>query len=402
MPRIPVEVDAEPWVPGFDAGVEWEIAVTDTTLRDGMQGWRSLGIDEAVGLYMLLSEIGPVVESTELFLYTEEQRRIYREVERHSGPRPIGWIRASLSDVRLVTSMGVGETVVLASVGPLHVERKMGSSWAAVRDRYLEAVEALARAGVSFRLALEDVTRAPWRIVEDIVSRARAIADRHNVGFRVKLSDTLGLGLPFPQAPLPRGIPALVGRLRGLGLEPGEIEFHGHNDLGLVVANQLAAWLSGASYGNCTLLGVGERAGNCPMEVVLVHYMSLTGRVDRVNLRVLPEIVDYFRRLGYRVPEHQPIIGENAFNTKAGIHVDGLLKDPRLYLPFHPGIVGRRATVSIDKLSGRSGVYLLLRHLGVPVKGKNDPLVEKGYRLLLEGVPPERLPVELGVAGLAR
>lgn len=400
--QITVDLDAEPWVPEFSFSIRWEIAVTDTTLRDGMQGWRSLSVDEAVGLYMLLSEIGPVVESTELFLYTEEHRRIYREIARHNGPRPIGWIRASPRDVRLVLDSGVDETVVLASVGPLHVERKMGSTWATVRDKYLDAVEMLARAGVSFRLALEDVTRAQWAVVEDIVSRARAIAERHGVGFRVKLSDTLGLGLPFPQAPLPRGIPALVERLHSIGLEPGEIEFHGHNDLGLVVANQLAAWLSGASYGNCTLLGIGERAGNCPMEVALVHYISLTGDMDRVNLRVLPEIVGYLERLGYRVPEHQPVVGENAFNTRAGIHVDGLLKDPRLYLPFHPGIVGRRATVSIDKLSGRSGVYLLLRSLGVEVRGKDDPLVERGYRLLLEGVPPERLPVVLGVAGLAR
>lgn len=388
--RIEVDVDYPHWVPEARVSVSWELRVTDTTLRDGVQGWRSITAEEGLRIYDLLSMIGPVVESTELFLYTEEQRRLYRLIrERGGGPRPVGWIRATLGDARLAIKAGVDETVVLASVGPLHISRKLGVPWARARERYLEAVEELARGGVSVRLALEDVTRAHWGMVEELVTGAWRIAERHGIGFRVKLSDTLGLGLPFPGAPLPRGVPALVESLRGLGLEPGQIEFHGHNDMGLVVANHLAAWLYGASYGNCTLLGIGERAGNCPMEVLLLHYASLTGRLEDLNLAVIPRMVEELERMGYRVPEHQPVVGRNAFNTRAGIHVDGLIKDPRLYLPYHPGIVGRRATVEVDQLSGRSGVYLLLRSLGYRVAGKRDPLVERVYRMLVDGASLE-------------
>ncbi|MEB3861584.1 MAG: 2-isopropylmalate synthase [Desulfurococcales archaeon] len=388
--RIEVDVDAPPWIPEAGTSVEWRLMVTDTTLRDGMQGWRSLKAEEGLRLYNLIARLGSIVESTELFLYTEEQRRLYREIrDQGSGPRPVGWIRATISDARLAVEARVEETVALASVGPLHISRKLGVSWSRAREKYLEAIQLLAGSGIGIRLALEDVTRAPWTVIEDLVTRALRIAEAEGVSFRVKLSDTLGLGLPFPGAPLPRGVPALVESLRGIGLEPGQIEFHGHNDLGLVVANHLAAWLYGATYSNCTLLGIGERAGNCPLEVMLLHYASITGRLEDVNLRVLPRIVEELEAMGYRVPEHQPVVGRNAFNTRAGIHVDGLLKDPRIYLPYHPGIVGRRATVEVDSLSGRSGVYLLLRSLGYRVEGKRDPRVERVYRLLQQGVSVE-------------
>ncbi|MCE4601690.1 MAG: 2-isopropylmalate synthase [Desulfurococcales archaeon] len=388
--RIELDLEAPPWVPDAWVSVEWRLMVTDTTLRDGMQGWRSLRVEEGLRLYNLISRLGNVVESTELFLYTEEQRRLYRGIQdQDSGPRPVGWIRATLADVRLAVEAGVEETVALASVGPLHVSRKLGVPWSRAREKYLEAIRLLARSGIGVRLALEDVTRAPWTVVEDLVIRALRIAEAEGIPFRVKLSDTLGLGLPFPGVPLPRGVPAMVESLRGLGLEPGQIEFHGHNDLGLVVANHLAAWLYGATYSNCTLLGIGERAGNCPLEVMLLHYVSITGRLEDVNLEVLPRIVEELEEMGYRVPEHQPVVGGNAFNTRAGIHIDGLLKDPRIYLPYHPGIVGRRATIEVDSLSGRSGVYLLLRSLGYRVEGKRDPRVERVYRLLRQGASVE-------------
>ncbi len=390
-PRVEVEVGSEQWLPYEGPRPSWRIGLTDTTLRDGLQGFRPLTVREALSIYEVLAELSPegVIESTELFLYTEEQRRIVRAILETGWeyPRPIAWIRSTLSDARLAVDSGLGETVVLASVGPLHVREKLGVTWQRAVEKYLSVVEYLASHGVSVRIALEDFTRSEFteRVVP-FVLQARSLAERHGVGFRVKLSDTLGLAMPFPSVPAPRGVWAAVWRLRNSGLRAEEIEFHGHNDLGLVVANQLAAWLAGASWANCTLLGVGERAGNCPLEVMLLHYASLTGDTIGVRLDRLPRVVEVMERLGVAVPPWYPVVGRNAFNTKAGIHVDGLLKNPRIYLPYHPGLVGRRATVEVTPLGGRSALIAWLRSRGVDV-GKDDPRVEALYRALAAAYP---------------
>jgi len=389
-PRIEIDVGGDPWVPRLEPGPGWELYITDTTLRDGIQGWRPIRVDEGLRIYEVLAKLSRsgVIESTELFLYTEGQRRLFNLIRDYGAryPRPIGWIRASIADARLVIDNRVEEAVVLTSISDWHVRRKLGLDWVRVREKYLEVIEYLASMGVGIRIALEDITRSDimGRVIPFIKSVMRVI-EAHGVSLRVKLSDTLGLGLPYPGVPPPRGIPAMIGVLRENGLEPGNLEFHGHNDFGLVIANHLAAWLYGASYSNCTLLGIGERAGNCPLEVMLLHYASITGRLKDLGLDIIPEIVELFKSMGYRIPYHQPVVGSNAFNTKAGIHVDGLLKDPEIYLPYHPSIVGRRATIEVNPLGGRSSVMLWLRSLGVGVRGKRDPLVEEVYRLLTSG-----------------
>jgi len=203
---------------------------------------------------------------------------------------------------------------------------------------------------------------------------------------RIKIADTLGVGLPYPQVPPPRGIPAIVSRIISeCGVDSEDLEFHGHNDFGLVVANHLAAWLSGAALSNCTLFGIGERAGNCPLEVMLIHYTGIRGLDGTVNLKAIPKAANLIRRLGFKIPEFYPLVGENAFRTKAGIHVDGLMKNPEVYLPFNPqSVLGLPYTVAITPYSGRAAIALWINaHVVKGVNGgvsKNDPRVEMIYR----------------------
>ncbi len=365
------------------------LAVTDTTLRDGQQGWRPLSVSEGVMIYEVLVELGErgSIVSTELFLYTSRDRELMRRIREYGAryPKPIGWIRARLEDLRLVVEEGLDETVVLASVSDYHIYYKLGTTRDKALGKYLSVVEEAMKRGIVVRCALEDATRASFeRNIAPLVRGLMRLSERYGVGFRVKIADTLGLGLPFPEAKLPRGIPSLIRALRRLGLRASQIEFHGHNDLGLVVANHLAAWLYGAGLSNCTLAGIGERAGNCPLEVMLIHYVGLTGRSDTVNLRALPRITEVLEKLGYRVPQHQPLLGENAFTTKAGIHIDGLLKNPEIYLPFDPSIVGRRASIGITAYGGRSAILAWLRsrlpRRAAEELDKNDPRVEAVYR----------------------
>ncbi|NOZ89063.1 MAG: 2-isopropylmalate synthase [Crenarchaeota archaeon] len=377
-PRIVVE-GASRW---FDPG---RIVVTDTTLRDGQQGWRPLSVEEGLKIYEALVELGGdgSIYSAEFFLYTPRDRELVRRVLEIGAeyPKPIGWIRASLSDLGLVVEAGLEETTVLTSISDYHIYYKFGVTRERAFEKYLEVVEEAMKRGIVVRCTLEDATRASLeRNIKPFVERLMRLSERYGVEFRVKVADTLGLGLPFPEVPPPRGVPRLVEALREMGLEPEQIEFHGHNDLGLVVANHLAAWLHGAGMSNCTLLGIGERAGNCPLEVMLVHYAGLTGR--RPRLEKLPEIVAMLEEMGVRVPEWQPLVGRNAFRTKAGVHIDGLLKNPEVYLPFDPALVGRSADIAVTPYGGRAAVLLWLRSRlpGGEELRKDDPRVEALYR----------------------
>ncbi|ALL01582.1 isopropylmalate/homocitrate/citramalate synthase-like protein [Pyrodictium delaneyi] len=382
-PRIMFDGEAPGW---FEPD---RIVVTDTTLRDGQQGWRPITVEEGLRIYELLVELGGrgAIASAELFLYTPRDRELVKRIREYGAeyPKPIGWIRATMNDLKLVLEAGLEETTMLTSISDYHIYYKFGVTRDKAFTKYLTVVEEAMKRGIVVRCTLEDATRASLeRNIIPFVEKLIALSERYGVTFRVKVADTLGLGLPFPEIAPPRGIPALVEALREIGLAAEQIEFHGHNDLGLVVANHLAAWLHGAGMSNCTLLGIGERAGNCPLEVMLLHYVGLTGRLDRVNLEALPRVVEVLEEMGYSVPEYQPLVGRNAFRTKAGVHIDGLLKNPEVYLPFDPGIVGRRADIAVTAYGGRAAIVMWLRSR-LPEKlaesiDKDDPRVEAIYR----------------------
>lgn len=339
--------------------------LTDTTLRDGQQGWRNLSVSESLKVYELLVELSngePVILTTELYLYTSKDRELVKAVKDldASYPRPIGWIRATLEDLRLAIEAKLEETTILTSISEYHVRFKFGLDRDRVFEKYLAVIEAAMSHGITPRCTLEDVTRADFDgYVAPFVERLTRLSEKYNVPFKLKLPDTLGVGLPFPEVPVPRGVPALVRRVLGLGVSPDNVIFHGHNDFGLAVANSLAAWVYGANGVETTLAGIGERAGNTPMEPMLLH---LAGFGRGLNLRMIHRVPALLKELGFRVPDHYPVIGSNAFRTKAGIHIDGLLKNLLVYLPFDPErVLGIRPGVDVTPYSGRAAVLFWLR-----------------------------------------
>ncbi|OYT52129.1 MAG: 2-isopropylmalate synthase [Desulfurococcales archaeon ex4484_204] len=384
-------------VEGGDAGYGIDkLVVTDTTLRDGQQGWRNLTVSESLKIYEVLADIGGEgsIISTELFLYTSKDREVAGRIAEYGYeyPKPIGWIRATMRDLELVTGAGLDEAVILTSISDYHIYYKLGLTREKAFQKYLGVVEEALKRGIIARCTLEDVTRADVEgSVIPFVRRLMRLSERYGLPVKVKLADTLGVGLPFRYIPLPRGIPRLVRAvIEEGGVPPEWVEFHGHNDLGLVVANHLAAWLHGASMSNCTLFGMGERAGNCPLEIMLLHYVGIKGGASNVRLKAIVRAAEVVRSMGFKIPEFYPLVGENAFRTKAGIHVDGLLKNPEVYLPFNPvEVLGLPYTVSITPYSGRAAVALWINaHV---IKGedgarvsKDDPRVKAIYSEVLK------------------
>ncbi len=368
-----------------------KVYLTDTTLRDGQQGWRVFTIGECEKIYELLVDIGGrgAIDSTEVFLYTEKDREAVKRLlsYRYRYPKVIAWIRATLSDLQLVIDSRIDEAVILMSISDYHIRYKLNATREEVIRKYLEVAERALSHGITIRCSLEDITRADIDgLVIPFTRKLLTLSEKYRVPIKIKLPDTLGLGLPFPESPLPRGIPAIIQSIRrATGIAQENIEFHGHNDFGLVVANHLSAWMYGAAAANCTLLGIGERAGNCPLEVMAIHYAGLRGQ-NNINLKALPRIVELFEAMGHRLIEHYPIVGRNAFRTKAGIHADGLLKNPEVYLPFNPMLVlGIPYSVAITQYSGRSAILLWLRnYLGLNHLSKDDPRLNYIYNDIIE------------------
>jgi isopropylmalate/homocitrate/citramalate synthase len=363
-----------------------KIYMTDSTLREGQQGWRPFTVSECERVYELLADIGDGggVASTEIFLYTEKDREVASRLRSYGyeHPKPTPWIRATLSDLQLVIDQGFDEAVVLMSISDYHIKFKLGLTRDIALGKYLEVAERAMSSGVVVKASLEDVTRADVdNVVIPFIQSLIKIAEKHGLPVKVKLPDTLGVGLPFPYMPPPRGIPALVEKIRRqTGIPQEHLEFHGHNDLGLALANHLAAWFHGAASANCTLLGIGERAGNCPLEVLAVHYAGIKGSKG-LNLKALPRVREVFEEMGYKIPAHHPVVGRNAFTQKSGIHVDGLLKNPEVYLPFNPEtVLGTPFNIAVTSYSGRAAVlYWLKTKIGLDSLGKDDPRVLAVY-----------------------
>jgi isopropylmalate/homocitrate/citramalate synthase len=173
----------------------------------------------------------------------------------------------------------------------------------------------------------------------------------------------MGYGLPWPEAALPRSIPKMVYYLRTeLGIGHDLLEFHGHNDFHRVIANPVAAWLYGCAAANGSLLGIGERTGNSPLEALCIDYAGLKGTMDGMDLTAIKEIAEYFeKRTGWSVPSNYPFVGANFNVTAAGIHADGVIKNEEIYNVFDTaGILGRPIGISVTDKSGVAGIALWL------------------------------------------
>ncbi len=384
----------------FDAGMvpldpAPDIWVTDTTFRDGQQSRAPYTPAQIRDLFRLLSRLGGPegrVRQSEFFLYTDKDREAV-ELCRAEGlryPEVTGWIRATLDDYELVRAAGLEETGILCSISDYHIFKKLGSDRRTVLAKYREVVEAALADGVVPRVHLEDSTRADVEaVVIPFTRELMELGRQAGIQVKIRFPDTMGVGVPHPNASLPRGIPALTRALRHeAGVPPEALEFHGQKDLDAIVPNAVCAWLYGASANNGTLLGIGERSGNTPIEALCFWLVSLTGDLHGMDLGVITEIADYYRSIGEPVDARLPFVGDNFNVTRAGIHADGLIKDEEIYNPFDTtALLGRPPRVAITDKSGAAGILMWLRdHRPDLAHGvlKTDPRLRELSRLVLE------------------
>jgi len=371
-------------------GMPEEIWISDTSFRDGQQSVDPYTVDQIVDLFKLMSQLGGpygVIRQTEFFIYSKKDREALEKCQALGlrFPEITTWIRASREDFKLVKDLGIRETGILVSCSDYHIFKKMKMTRSQVMKKYLDTVSDAFEAGVMPRCHLEDITRADfYGFVVPFVNELMKMSRDAGIPVRIRACDTMGYGVPYSEVALPRSVPGIIYGLQHYSDVQSEcLEWHGHNDFYKAVANASAAWLYGASAVNCSLLGIGERTGNIPLEAMIFEYASLRGSLDGMNPAVITEIAKYFQKnMGYEIPPMTPFVGRNFNVTRAGIHADGLLKDEEIYNIFNTKkILNRPAAVMISNTSGLAGIaywinenYQLTANEAV---SKQDPLVQE-------------------------
>lgn len=365
-----------------------DIWITDTTFRDGQQSVNPYTADQIVNLFKLLSRLGGpygLIRQTEFFIYGKRDREA---IERCQDlglkfPEITTWIRASREDFKAVRDLGVRETGILVSCSDYHIFKKLKMTRSQAMEHYLSTVKDAFEAGVMPRCHLEDITRADfYGFVVPFVNELMKLSDEAGIPVRIRACDTMGYGVPYTEVALPRSVPGIIYGLQHYsGVKSQYLEWHGHNDFYKAVSNAATAWLYGASGVNCSLLGIGERTGNIPLEAMVFEYASLRGSLDGMDPTVITEIGEYFKNeIGYAIPPMTPFVGRSFNVTRAGIHADGLLKDEEIYNIFNTEkLLKRPAMVAISKNSGLAGIAYWVNQTyglrGMRELNKHSPLV---------------------------
>jgi isopropylmalate/homocitrate/citramalate synthase len=367
-----------------------EIWITDTTFRDGQQSRAPYTTEQIVTIYDYLHRLGGpkgIIRQSEFFLYSKKDRdAVYKCMEKgYNFPEVTSWIRASKKDFQLVKDIGMKETGILVSCSDYHIFYKMKMTRSEAMNHYLNVVQECLETGVAPRCHLEDITRSDIHgFVIPFCLELMKLGEQYKIPVKIRACDTMGYGVNFSGAVIPRSVQGIIyGLLTHGGVPSNMIEWHGHNDFYKAVTNSTTAWLYGACGVNCSLFGIGERTGNTPLEAMVFEYAQLKGTLDGMDTTVITEIAEYFtKEIGYAIPHRTPFVGKNFNVTRAGIHADGLLKNEEIYNIFDTEkFLNRPVLVSVSNTSGLAGIahwinaYFKLK--GKEVVNKSNPVVIK-------------------------
>lgn len=367
-----------------------EIYITDTTFRDGQQARSPYTIQQVIDLFTLLNKLdnnSGIIRQTEFFLYSKKNRDTVVKCQElgFKYPEITSWIRAKKEDFQLVKDMDIKETGILVSCSDYHIFKKLKWKRKEAIKNYLSIVIAALDAGIRPRCHFEDITRADFfGFVLPFAEELMKLMDQYKIPIKIRACDTLGLGTSIPGVVLPRSVPQIIYNLKNYAGVPSElIEWHGHNDFYNAVPNAVSAWLYGASAVNTSLLGIGERTGNTPLEAMCIEYCQIKGHTGGLNLKVITEIAEYFEEhLNYQIPPRTPFIGRAFNSTRAGIHADGLMKDEEIYNIFDTTkILGRPPIVVVDATSGLAGIAAWINTY---FSLKDDKKIEKNHECVVK------------------
>jgi 2-isopropylmalate synthase len=361
------------------------LIIFDTTLRDGEQSpGASMNLAEKLEVAHALKDLGvDVIEAGFPIASPGDFEAVQAIAQQVEGPIICGLARCNPEDIdrawEALRAASRPRIHVFLATSAIHREFKLRMAKEEIIRRAIEGVERAKSHCEDVEFSPEDASRTELDFLAEVVERAIEAG-----ATTVNIPDTVGYAVPFQYAAVIRHLKQTVR-----GIDKAVISVHCHNDLGLAVANSLAALKEGARQVECTINGLGERAGNCALEEIVMavktraDYFGVQTTISTRRLCPTSRLVSHVT--GIQVQRNKAVVGQNAFAHEAGIHQDGMLKERTTYEIMRPEDVGLSKTeLVLGKHSGRHALRERIAALGYHLDDVQFQQVFEAFKALAD------------------